>query len=342
MPRNIESTNSANLLYYPYINLPRKNWTARTLLYYDEIGSIVPIQYMENPGDFDPYMQTLVREQLVTPINPLQVIDKPKKVIVPFIDYMNDKKFNVSKRRTSFSKQTALIHKEKISAVNIHTGKFDSELFYQLRHAGLAKKHGNYWYEVEKQTADELLTFLASIVAKKIQFTPTTDKIGAYTYAKLKKGMKKKDSKRKLILKELIPLPEHIDLMKLRSFKDKHRELLYKFRTTVEILVSDSNAKKGSKNFKERVIQMKEQKKELTARMTENFKGKYFYGAICNLTSATAQVFTLDMNSIPGVVGVSASLAGAIYYASQIESPESVYDATGMKYIALLDRRLQK
>ena len=63
------------LLYYPYINLPETNWTVRVLLYYDEVGSIVPQQYFYAPEEYNPYMRNLIQEGLVNPINPIEVLD---------------------------------------------------------------------------------------------------------------------------------------------------------------------------------------------------------------------------------------------------------------------------
>jgi hypothetical protein len=37
------------LLYYPYINLPEGDWTVRALLYYENVGSIVPLEYFYSP-----------------------------------------------------------------------------------------------------------------------------------------------------------------------------------------------------------------------------------------------------------------------------------------------------
>lgn len=42
-----------SLLYYPYINLPKNNWTIRALLYYDNVNSIVPEQYFNEPERYD-------------------------------------------------------------------------------------------------------------------------------------------------------------------------------------------------------------------------------------------------------------------------------------------------
>lgn len=64
----------SNLLYYPYINVPRTDWTLRTLLYYDNIGSIVPQEYFYEPErNYDEFMLELVRNELVTPINPIKI-----------------------------------------------------------------------------------------------------------------------------------------------------------------------------------------------------------------------------------------------------------------------------
>lgn len=49
-----------NLLYYPYINLPNTDWTIRALLYYDNIGSIVPTQYFHEPEQYEPFMREVI------------------------------------------------------------------------------------------------------------------------------------------------------------------------------------------------------------------------------------------------------------------------------------------
>ena len=42
-----------NLLYYPYINLPDTEWTIRTLLYYDNVSSIVRPNTFMNRSDMN-------------------------------------------------------------------------------------------------------------------------------------------------------------------------------------------------------------------------------------------------------------------------------------------------
>ena len=37
------------ILYYPTISIPSNQWLRHALLYWDEIGSIIPRRYDENP-----------------------------------------------------------------------------------------------------------------------------------------------------------------------------------------------------------------------------------------------------------------------------------------------------
>lgn len=78
----------ANLLYYPYINLPKTDWAARVLLYYDSIGSIVPMQYFYEPELYNPFMRELIDNELIETINPMDVVERPQDVTKIFIDYM--------------------------------------------------------------------------------------------------------------------------------------------------------------------------------------------------------------------------------------------------------------
>ncbi len=175
---SLKKLHMENLLYYPYINIPRTDWTARTLLYYDKIGSIVPQNYFYEPEKFDPFMREMVSNELVIPINPIETLDRPWEISRPFIEYVNSKEFNIKKRRKSFSKgRFGRINenKFKIQGPKIHVDKFDSEIFYQLEEAGLAKRLDYEWYMVEQKTAKELMNFLASVVANKIDFLPATD-----------------------------------------------------------------------------------------------------------------------------------------------------------------------
>jgi hypothetical protein len=48
-----------NILYYSAINLPNNPWTIKSLLYWEEVGVIVPQDFIEAPEQFHPRMRKL-------------------------------------------------------------------------------------------------------------------------------------------------------------------------------------------------------------------------------------------------------------------------------------------
>ncbi|RBI68912.1 hypothetical protein DQ400_06020 [Vreelandella sulfidaeris] len=59
-----------NALYFPYISVPKDRWTIKTLLYWDKLSSIVPMDHIDNPQQLTPFMQELVQEELVEQVFP--------------------------------------------------------------------------------------------------------------------------------------------------------------------------------------------------------------------------------------------------------------------------------
>lgn len=336
-----------NLLYYPYINIPPTNWTARALLYYDHIGTIVPQSYFYEPGQYEPFMRELVTNELVIPINPIETLNNPWEVSRPFLEYVKSKEFKLELRRKRFvPRKSGLINREKFEPKksDIHADKFDGEIFYQLEQAGLASRIDGDWYSVESRTANELMSFLALVVGGKLDYLPTTDKYRkSFSIAsRNKKEFKtkhKQQLKRELILDELIPYPEYIDLSKLRSFKDKYPNLLGAFKNKVELIALDPSIEEGSDRFKEIIRELQLRKEELSTKMSESKLGQVFFGTVCGITGA---LYGLTTAQTPGaVLGGMPGFASAVYSALKIEGAEQVFDQSGMKYLALIDKRIR-
>jgi hypothetical protein len=336
-----------NLLYYPYINIPDSAWASRVLLYYDHVGAIVPQEYFNNPSQYDDYMLRLVQDELVIPIDPLKTLKRPDKIMEPFLDYINSKEFRIKIRRKAFVEgRTGYVHKDKfkMDGPRIHTEKFDIRIFRELVREGLAKQEDHSWFLVEKKTADELMTFLATVLGAKLGYIPSTNKFKR-RYSAVKKRKKYEviktiDKKRKLILEELIPFPEQIDARKLRSFKDKHEGILEAFRTRVELIALDPKVEVDTAFFSEKINELKQRKSELSAKMNESNVGKVFFGTFCSLVSGAFSV--AGAKATGDVIGAAAGFSNAIYSALQIERAEDLFDQTGMKYLALVDKKLRK
>ncbi len=333
-----------NLLYYPYINIPKSEWTNRALLYYDSVGCIVPGDYNNKPELYEEHMRELVIENLVLPIDPMNEIRDPWNVVRPFIEYVNSNTFDLRRRQHRFRYGTnGRVHNSKFrpNGPKIHIEKFDQEVFYQLEQAGLAESNGDEWYNIESATANELMAYISTIIAKKLDCRPMTDRVRNYYIAsKLTennfKEIKIQQTKRQIILNNLIPFPEEINYKKLRKFKKTHSDLLAAFRNRVELIALDPNIDLETDFFNEKVKELVLRRDELSAKMNESNFGQIFFGGICGSASAI-----IGFSTGFGMTGMPAFL-NAIYSAIQIQSPEDIFDQTGLKYMALVDKKLRR
>lgn len=75
-------------LYFPYINLPEDEWLYLMLLYWDQISSIVPSEYVYDRRKLSPHMSTLMAEGLVDFIEPRKFIESKEDFGKPFIGFI--------------------------------------------------------------------------------------------------------------------------------------------------------------------------------------------------------------------------------------------------------------
>ena len=329
----------SKLLYYPYINLPRTDWTLRTLLYYDNIGSIVPREYFYDPErNYDEFMLELVRSELVTPIDPINIFDNPWEVTRPFLQLVEN---NQEKLRTAQNRfrqgLRGNMHIDKFSKANIHADKFDENIFYGLEQLGLAEKTDERWYSVEQRTANNLMHFLATLISAKTDRLPTTDYIRT-SYNRQTFNQERR--KRETILTSLIPFPDEIDMRKLLNFKEKHSGILNSFRTRVEQIVLDPNIIEGTPLFQQYLAELSQRKEELTARMNESQFNRILFGTVFGLIGAYQGMATASTTG--AIIGGLSCFANAVYSALQIERAENIFDQSGLKYLALVDKRLRR
>lgn len=327
------------ILYYPYINVPRTDWALRTLLYYDTIGSIVPREYIDDPrNNFDPFMLELVRAELVKPLDPMFSLKNPSEFRRNFVNHIEKHELSFRKRAHNNASKRAMLNQQKFSGENIHGEKFDNEIFYSLEQLGLAEREYGNWYKVERSVADLLMKSLATVLAKDLNMLPTTDQIEFTAFLSQKTEVIKK---RNTILEKLIPFPENIDYNKLRKFKDNHRDLLISFKNKIELITLDTNIKQGTEYFEEVLIELHLRKEELTAKMNESQVGNIVFGTVCGLISA-GQGFASTGNTLTGLLSAFPGFATATHSALKIEKAENIFDQTGLKYLALMDKRIRK
>jgi hypothetical protein len=329
-----------NLLYYPYINLPKSDWSSRLLLYYDTIGSIVPQEFFYSPEDnYDPFMLDLVRNELVIPINPIQVLNNPWEISRPLLEYFDSPEF-LRKVKLFLNRRNGRQIENRIYSARIHSEKFDEMIFYELVNRRLAIKGEGRWFYVPPFVANVLMAFLTTVISQKLELQPTSDIMLRNRFSFRQVNYKKDlERKREIILKGLIPFPKEVDLGKLRTFKDKHIDLLKAFKNKVELIALDDHYQEGTQLFNEKLSELMIQRNELSAKMKENKIGNIFFGTICGVLGgiigfAAASTTGAVIFGLPG-------LFNAIHSALKIENPNSILDQTGMKYLALIDKQFK-
>jgi hypothetical protein len=330
-----------SLLYFPYIDLPQSDWTIRSLLYYEKIGSIVPSDYFSEPEkNYDPFMLDLVKRELVIPINPLEILGDNDTLTEPFLNFLLAEEkaiFLLGALNEGTGKLTSLRQTYHSSPARVNSQKFNANLLYRLTKLGLAKHSNGNWYDVEHVTANYLIAFLASVLANKLGMIPVTDKPFSHEFLQQFKRIGiNYDAKRNKILQELIPFPQEIDLTKLQKFKEKHHDLLKRFINVVEQIALNPNFDNETL-FNEKVKELKFEKKALTAKMNESKFGAIFFGTACGIFGALQGLTVSETTG--AFVGGLPGFASAIYAALQFEKAENTFDQTGMKYLSLIDKK---
>lgn len=327
-----------DILYYPYINLPKTDWTLRTLLYYENVGSIVPQQYFYRPENYDHHMLELIQNGLVTPINPMAVLEHPLEATRPFLNLIEENRNKLRRSQRDFRLTSRnSVPEGRFISTPIHADKFDDSIFHNLVELRLAERANDNWYWVEQRTADNLMKFLATLISAKTDRLPTTDILPFRLH---KPRYLEEQQKRETILRNLIPFPEDIDLGKLISFKEKHADLLHAFRTKVELIALDPNIKMGSPLFQLHSDELLQRKQELAKKMNESKFKSVLFGTVFGLIGAYHGIATAA--TADAVIGGLPGFANAVYSALKIERAENVFDQSGLKYLALAERRIFK
>jgi hypothetical protein len=241
---------SHQALYFPYIRVPRSVWLTQVLLYWDQVGSIVPYEFIARPEDLGPYMQQLLLEELVVQIQPGAYLRNVPRFADAFGRYLEQLGPKLDARRRAFAAGCVnRIHQEKLGkredpggpSAQIHIEKLD-QVSYSLEHAGLARAAKYPWFDVERETADDFMCYLAICLgqAPGVDALPITDTSHGLDRL-LSAGVASPDLDAQLqplrmqVLEKILPVPvEVIDPAALRRFKDKHGEALGHFRQRVE------------------------------------------------------------------------------------------------------------
>lgn len=226
------------LLYFPYIRIPQTKWLTQTLLYWDQVSTIVPIESIANPESLGPYMQGLLQEGLVRQVIPGQYIHEIPNFEAAFGRYIANLGPALKARRTCFPREGGLhIHIEKMGGIGD-----------MLVDQGLAQSRNYPWYEVEPASANDFMLYLAAVLGQlpSVASSPITDDrinlsnfshAGPFSHAGQARSLvvQRYQPLRISILNKILPIPNcSIEPGVIKAFKEKHHEMLVGFRRRVE------------------------------------------------------------------------------------------------------------
>jgi len=322
------------VLYFPYINVPNSTWFTRMLLYWDEVGAIVPNDFIQNPELLDEHTRSLVQATLVKQVVPGEFLHLIPTYTESFVNHLESLGPELENRRKSFKgffrrRGSYSIHIEKMNQLG--------EVFVDM---GLAKRKDYPWYNVEAKTAAEFMAYLAATLGKLegLQLMPVTDELRhledfVFSSSPDLEPEKKLSSIRLQLLEDLFPAPARpLRAQEIEQFKRKHGEKLTSFRFKVESeLVSIADIENEA--LHQRKIDLF---KEETREAIEEIKNYLSESGFDRLTLGKIGSIIAAIPGISGLVG----LAKAIYDA--FADPEAVRLDRSLLYAAYAQKEILK
>src|SRR6266851_3422398 len=161
------------VLYFPSIRVPESQWFTRVLLYWDEVGTIVPAEYLDDPQFLRPYTAGLKDHGLLKFIPPDEWIWNAPAYYNSFLSLVDSLRFD-ELYPASTSQKMIRVHVDKTGhglANALEERKLASPT------AGKERKEGDAWFDVEEHTANLLMAYLATILgqSQEPRMNPITD-----------------------------------------------------------------------------------------------------------------------------------------------------------------------
>jgi hypothetical protein len=220
------------VLYFPYVRVPNSTWFTRILLYWDEVGTLVPYDFLEFPERLGEHTRSLVEKELVTQVIPGSHVYRIPRFTEAFIDRLDRLGPGMDHRRQSFERDKIFtIYSEKMFGV--------SDALVKLKLARKSRSHTNV-FDVEEQTGFEFMAYLAMTLGQldDLQFTPVADEDRVLENLALfgsPTSVEELDRIRLEILEEALPAPSQPLLAsEILEFKLDHGKQLGRFRRYLE------------------------------------------------------------------------------------------------------------
>lgn len=316
----------SKVLYFPYINIPKNNWTIKSILYWDNVSIIAPNNFIHD----DEFTQSLVNLNLIgclVPYNDYAQINKFNKYMIKFLN-SKLKYFDVYRENFKNNK-TILIHIEKITY----------DIGNYLKEHQLAKeyKEDYQWLKVEVTVGNIIMAYLTKYLCDTCGYIPSTDN-QKFVNRSNKNSIQEINILRNQILNDLIPYPNisNIELNELKKFKNKYDKQLKIFRNAIEQDIIDINSldTMQSQKYALKLQEINSMRNDIIDRLKQFGFRNIMFSAICKgiITYASFQ-----FNALAGAISL-------VDMAKSLQQQNNQYnDLLNQKYsyLALIDSKLK-
>lgn len=329
------------VLYFPHIRVPDNEWFTRALLYWDEVGTIVPHGPPEEVREIlGEHTLRLMDAGLVSPIQAgsAQAVPRFDEAFIELVD-------------ADPAIPTSDVAASRRKTFQLHMTKPGYELTTYLESRGLLARTDSSWLEVEERTADLLMTYLACTLGASefIQMTPITDR--AESLAVLSGSLPASHAPatevstlEMTVLEGLLPAPVGgVSPEELAAFKDKHGELLRRFRREIETFAIDVMTLEPTLRPRRAELfrdELTEQLEEVSARMKPRWP-RIVFGTLCGVVAAAVPVATAVAGGAAlAAAGATPGLASAVY--SAFGGTAQDWKGSSVAYAALAQKHFAK
>ena len=218
------------ILYYPLISIQTGRWLRQSLLYWDQIGSIVPQDYDgEALNPYTPDIDYLKSEGEYRPFRPDALLGQDWDAVR---DFENELMEIVASGR--FYGMSPLPYARRLDA-KIHRDKVSSHVFDLLEQEGLAMRHeeDHRWYYFERKLSLVYMSLLAKYLANG-DHDSTVASTNFRAYERLNFQAKPNTEAfvcLKARFRDMLPVPrQDVPLSDILDFKRKRHDQLLGFR----------------------------------------------------------------------------------------------------------------
>jgi hypothetical protein len=300
------------VLYFPHIRVPDSAWFTRALLYWDEVGTIVP----GGPPDevraiMGEHTCSLMDAGLVAPVKAGTAIHVPH-FDQAFIE-MVEADPQIPGSGSSAPRKTFPLHMTKPGY----------EITHYLEQRGLLTAHpGSQWLDVEERTADLLMTYLACTIGatQALEMTPITDRAESLAVLTGRQAASSEVTRLEMtVLEGLLPAPaEGVAPEELAAFKQSHGDLLSSFRRELENFAIDATMLAPELRDRKAALfadELQDQLAEISGRMRRRWP-RIVFGTLCGVLAAAVPLASAAVGGAAlAAAGAAPGLASAVYAA---------------------------